>query len=352
MTTDELQFGFVATCQAPLTSSLAEYAAGEIRLVHAVRDAGWDAVWVVHHYLPDVMRMPQPAPWLGRLIGETGELQLGTSILVLPLLNPLDVAETYGALDALSGGRLVLGVGLGYRAEEFEAFGLDISERVRRFTGNLQALLALWESPNGSADVDLPWCRIESGVLGARPVQRPRPPVLVGANKEVAIRRAARLADGWLISPFSRRDTVLAQLGIFHEARAAAGRPPVTEFTLGREVFCAPTREEAYEVARTYLGDKYSAYAQWRGSSSTHHVDAFEEFARDRFVLGSPDDCVAALLPYLAAGVNHVKVRTRWLGMGEAEAASSIALFSSEVIPPLRAAWKSMPAPVGQSVAG
>lgn len=72
-----------------------------------------------------VIAMPQPAAWLSRLIAETGEMQLGTGILVLPLLHPVEVAETYGPIDALSNGRLVLGVGLGYRAEEFAAFGVE-----------------------------------------------------------------------------------------------------------------------------------------------------------------------------------------------------------------------------------
>jgi alkanesulfonate monooxygenase SsuD/methylene tetrahydromethanopterin reductase-like flavin-dependent oxidoreductase (luciferase family) len=344
---NKLKFGLVVSCQTPVERSLGDYADSEIRLVHQVRDAGWDAIWAVHHYLPDVMRMPQPAVWLARLIQESGEMELGTGILVLPLLNPIDVAETYGALDALSNGRVVLGVGLGYREEEFEAFGMKIESRVKRFSGNLKAVIDLWEQPNGSVDIDLPWSQVKGAVIGGRPVQQPRPTVLVGANRDVAIKRAAALSDGWLISPFSRRETVLGQIQTFREARAAAGREPVTGFVLGREVYCAPTREKAVEVARRHLGDKYSAYAQWRGSSSTHHVDAFEEFARDRFIVGSPQDCIEALMPYLRSGVDHVKVRTRWLGMDESEAAQSIALFSSEVIPALRNEWDKQHATSG-----
>lgn len=336
----ELKFGVTVSCQSPLGLSLTDYAESEIRLVHQVRDAGWDSVWAVHHYLPDLMHMAQPSVWLGRLITETGDMQLGTGILVLPLLNPLDVAETYGSLDALSGGRLMLGVGLGYRDEEFEAFGMRMGDRVKRFVGNLRTLLDLWEQPDGTVDVELPWSRISGAVIGGRPLQTPRPTVLVGANRTAAIKRAARLGDGWLISPFSRRETVLGQIQLFHEARIAAGREPVAGFTIGREVYCAPTRAQALEVARRHLGDKYSAYAQWRGSEATEHVDAFEEFARDRFIIGSPEDCIEGLLPYLDAGVDHVKVRTRWLGMGEAEAARSLALFSDEVIPVLRRHWQ------------
>ena len=155
-----VKIGLVASCQAPLGTSLAEYAESEIRLIHAARDGGWNSVWAVHHYMPELMQMPQPAAWLSRLITETGDMQLGTGILLLPLLNPLDVAETYGSIDVLSGGRLILGVGLGYRPKEFEAFGLDIGDRVRRLTTNVDILTRLWESPAGGMTANADWVRL------------------------------------------------------------------------------------------------------------------------------------------------------------------------------------------------
>jgi alkanesulfonate monooxygenase SsuD/methylene tetrahydromethanopterin reductase-like flavin-dependent oxidoreductase (luciferase family) len=329
-----VKVGLVVSCQAPLGTSLAEYAESEIRLVHAARDGGWNSVWAVHHYMPELMQMPQPAAWLSRLITETGDMELGAGILVLPLLNPVDVAETYGSIDVLSGGRLILGVGLGYRRAEFEAFGLDIADRVRRLTTNVDILTRLWESPAGGVTAAADWVRLHNATLAAVP-RRPRPTILVGANKEVAIRRAARIADGWLISPFTPRHKLEPQLDLFWQEREAAGRSDGM-LVLGREIYCAPTDEEAVDVAARYLRDKYSAYASWRGSAKDGHRNDFAGFAQDRFVLGRPETCVAALAPYVKAGVRHFKFRTRWLGMGEAAALASIRLLTAEVVPALR----------------
>lgn len=329
------KIGLVVSCQAPVGTSLAGYADSEIRIVHAARDAGWDSIWATHHYLPDVMQLLQPAPWLARLITETGDMELGTGILILPLLNPMDVAETYGSIDVLSGGRLILGVGLGYRPEEFAAFGVDLTGRVGLLRTKLTILKELWEARAGGVSAAEPSIALTDAMVAARPVRRPRPPILIGANKEVAIRRAARIGDGWLISPFTPHAKLQAQLSMFREARAAAGLAE-GQLVLGREIYCAPSDERAVEVARRYLGDKYSAYASWRGSSTTSHRDDFGSFAEGRFVLGSPETCVAALSPYVRSGIRHFKFRTRWVGMSEADAIASVRLLSDEVLPQLR----------------
>lgn len=332
-----IKVGLNVTCQAPLEETLEDYMEGEIRLVHAVRDAGWDSVWASHHYMPKHMRMPHPGPWMARLAVEAGELAIGVGILLLGLLNPLDVAETYGTVDVMSRGRLILGVGLGYRAEEFEAFGMSIKHRVHRFTANLEALTQLWSaSADAPARIDLEWCHLETTAIGARPHQTPRPPIWIGANRDPAIRRAARLGDAWLIAPFSKRDTVLRQIELYKAECAAANRELPAELPLGREIYCASTHDAAVDAARRYLGGKYTAYADWRGSTSRAHSDQFEDFARDRFVIGTPEECIEALVPYLNAGVTYLKFRTRWLGMSEEAALDSVRLLANEVVPALR----------------
>lgn len=332
-----LKVGLNVTCQSPLDERLEDYMEGEIRLVHAARDAGWDSVWASHHYMPQRMRMPQPGPWMTRLAMESGELDVGVGILLLGLVNPLEVAETYGTIDVLSRGRLILGVGLGYRAEEFEAFGTTIGDRVRRFVGNLDALNQLWTATEDSpARIKLGWCQVTTSAIGAKPYQQPRPPIWIGANRDPAIRRAAQLGDTWLIAPFSKRSTVLRQIDMYKGECAAVGREMPTVLPLGREIYCAPTRQAALEGARQFLGGKYSAYAEWRGSASTAHTDLFEEFSADRFVIGTPDECVEALIPYLDAGVNYLKFRTRWLGMPYQAALDSVSLLAREVVPVLR----------------
>ncbi len=102
-----------------LSARLAEH----LEQVRFVRDAGFHSVFAGQHFLPAPFQMLQPVPLLGRLAAETGDMRVGAGILLLPLLNPVEVAEQAATLDVITGGRFVLGVGLGYRSEETAAFG-------------------------------------------------------------------------------------------------------------------------------------------------------------------------------------------------------------------------------------
>jgi alkanesulfonate monooxygenase SsuD/methylene tetrahydromethanopterin reductase-like flavin-dependent oxidoreductase (luciferase family) len=331
-----LRFGLSVDSQAAASGDLGAFLTSELRLVHLVRDAGWDSIWVVHHYMPESMRMPQPGPWLGRLAPEIGDMEVGVGILLLSILNPLDVAETYGTVDVLTGGRLILGVGMGYRAEEFGAFGVDPADRLKRFIGNLAALKALWEA-EGGVDVDLPWCKVSNASLGALPVRRPRPPIWIGATQEPAIRRAARLGDAWLIPPVMTRDDVRLQLGFYRDEMSSEKRDRQRIFPISREVVCAPTDREALALAQEYLRPKYSAYAASGGlPSGGFDPERFADFSKGRFIIGSPNRCVEELTDFVDAGLNDFVFRTRWLGMPEDAALASLRLICQEVVPALR----------------
>ncbi|HSF03476.1 MAG TPA: LLM class flavin-dependent oxidoreductase, partial [Solirubrobacterales bacterium] len=110
----------------------------------ACRDAGFDLVSWGHHWLIDPFQHFQPLPVLARLAAEAGTMELATGVLLTPLLNPVQVAEDVATLDHICEGRLVLGVGLGYRREEFEAAGGTLSERVPRFEEGLALIKRLW----------------------------------------------------------------------------------------------------------------------------------------------------------------------------------------------------------------
>lgn len=170
--------------------------------------------------------------------------------------------------------------------------------------------------------------------LSAPPARRPRPPIVVGAEGSRGIERAARLADGWLASPRMTLEQVVDGIALFKACRQDAGRSSRGTAILGREVFCTSTNERAAEVAGEYLRSKYAVYNRWSGGQPGQPAGPP---ARDgRFLVGTPDQCVAGLLPYIRAGIDQLVVRTRWPGMPERYAAESIDLLSAEVIPELR----------------
>jgi len=313
---------------------------GQLELCRGARDGGWDGVFVGEHHLSEGLTHLQPAPFLGRLAAESGEMTLGIGIVLLSLHNPVDVAETYATLDIICGGRLTFGVGLGYRDVEYDAFGIPKSVGVQRMEKNLDILLALWSGE--AVSVDLPWCRLNEQRLSLLPVQRPRPRVWMAANADQAVRRAARLADAWMINPHATRATIERQLELYRKSRHEIGKAELPdELPVMREVFCASNREEAWEVAGPYLGAKYDVYGRWGQDKVLPGEENFavplEELQRDRFIVGNPDDCLAGLLKWRdELGINHFVLRTDWAGMPAEVALGSIRLLTSEVIPGLR----------------
>jgi alkanesulfonate monooxygenase SsuD/methylene tetrahydromethanopterin reductase-like flavin-dependent oxidoreductase (luciferase family) len=334
----QVQIGLYLTNQHPVGADMVEALRGQIRLLHHARDHGWDSVWGAQHFLP-TMAMTQPGPFLARLAAEAGELRVGLGILLLALANPLEVAETYASMDVVCGGRFTLGVGLGYRDVEYDAFGVPRRERVRRFKENLRLVEALWAGEAVSAD--LPWCRLNNATLTMLPAQRPRPPLWMAADSDRAVERAARMADSWIINPHATTSTIARQLELFHKVRRELGRPPLPELPAIKEVVCARTRERAVEIAKPYLTAKYEAYRAWGQDAALPPDETFdlpfERLRQDRFVIGTPDDCLDQLLSWRDdLGVDHFIFRPFWSGMPVETALESMDMLSREVMPALR----------------
>lgn len=333
------RFGLLVTNQQPIGRDQVAALDEQIQLVRAVRDSGWDSVFAAQHHLSESFAHIQPLPYLGRLAAEAGDMRIGVGIHLLALHNPVDVAENYASLDIVCRGRLIFGIGLGYRDVEYDAFAVPSEKKVQRFTENLRIVEELWEGKEVHAD--LPWCRLDGVRASLQPVQKPHPPVWMAANADRAVKRCARLADTWVINPHATFETIERQLTLFRSERERVGRGPVRELPLIREVFCARTGEAALERAQPYLAHKYEVYSDWGQDKVMPDKESFrmpyEELAQSRFVVGSPEDCIEQLLPWQKElGVNHFIFRTNWSGMPVDDALSSVALLSQEVIPALQ----------------
>ncbi len=188
--------------------------ASMMRFARAVEDLGYDSVWGSDHIIfPTSVAskypynetgdfpVPGSVPWVEELTalafvaGATSKVRLGTSIVVLPYRNPVLNAKTLASIDALSGGRLICGVGAGWMAEEAEAMGMPFDDRGVRTDEHIEILKAIWTeaeiSYNGK-HYQIPPSRIQPA-----PVQKPHPPIWVGGHELPALRRAAKYGDGW-----------------------------------------------------------------------------------------------------------------------------------------------------------
>ena len=155
---------------SPSTSVAARFAE-TIEQVRLARDVGFDMVALGQHFLSSEFQMLQPAIVAARLAAETGPMRLGITIYLLPLLNPVAVAEEAAALDVITGGRFILGAGLGYRAVEDEAFGLGQGQRVPRLRQHLEVVKRLWAGD--TVTFDSPYCRLVDARLELRPSSSP-----------------------------------------------------------------------------------------------------------------------------------------------------------------------------------
>ena len=223
-------------------------------------DAGFDIYCWAHHYLIDPFHHFQPLPVLARLAAEPGEMKLATSVLLLPLLNPVDVAEQVATLDHICEGRLILGLGLGYRPEECEAFGTRLSRRAGRFTEALDLMVRLWTEDEVTHHGEY------FHVTGARPTavpyQQPYPKIWLAAMSDPAVRRVGRQGHILFIGPAQPFATIRSQTTIYRQSLEEHGHPDPQEMVVVREFFYARSRDEALEKARWGMQKKYEVYQQ------------------------------------------------------------------------------------------
>jgi alkanesulfonate monooxygenase SsuD/methylene tetrahydromethanopterin reductase-like flavin-dependent oxidoreductase (luciferase family) len=325
-----VRYGLFVSAQHPAEDDPGARFAEHLEQVRFVRDAGFHSVFAGQHFLPAPFQMLQPVPLLARLAAEAGDLRVGAGILLLPLLNPVEVAEEAATLDVVTGGRFVLGVGLGYRDDENAAFGLP-PERVRVYRQKLDVVRRLLEGEEVTASGH--GYRLQGARLAPRPLQRPRPPIWMAANSDAAVRRAAQLADTWFVNPHAGIAEVERQLALF---RVERGAEP-DELPMLREACIAPTDEEALAVARPHLVRKYAAYVEWGQSDVLPPSDTlrreWEELRAGRFLVGAPEAVVEQIRALRALGVTELVLRVQWPGLPQRDALRTLELLAREVLP-------------------
>jgi alkanesulfonate monooxygenase SsuD/methylene tetrahydromethanopterin reductase-like flavin-dependent oxidoreductase (luciferase family) len=335
-----MKVGLFITNQHTLDTDMVSALNEQITMVELARDRGWNSLFTGQHYLNEGNnKQLQAVPFLARLAAVSGEMTIGLGILLLNLHNPVYTAETVATLDVIARGNFIFGVGLGYRDVEFDAFGVPKNERVKRFENYLALVQRLWTED--SVSYEDASCRLNNVRMNIRPVQRPRPPIWIAANNDVAVKRAARLGDAWFVNPHSTIQTVRRQVMLYQEELKALGKSAVRELPLAKEVYCAKDRQTALEMAGPYLLGKYRDYARWGQDRVMPDDEDFnrslDELIEGRFILGSPQECYDQLKPYWEElGVNHIIIRTHWIGMPLSTALASMRLISDELLPALQ----------------
>jgi alkanesulfonate monooxygenase SsuD/methylene tetrahydromethanopterin reductase-like flavin-dependent oxidoreductase (luciferase family) len=316
-----MKLGMFINTQFPEGDQVAARVPELVEQVRVARESGFRSLLFPHHYLTAPLQMLQIAPLMGYLLREAQGMTIGGNILLLPLLNPTHVAEESATLDVLSGGNYVLGVGLGYRPGEFDAFGVSLKERAARFTESITLVRRLWTEEKVTFRGR--FYSVQDHGISLRPVQPSGPPVWIAGLVEAAVKRAARIGDAWLISNATTLAATEPLMRIYRATLAELGKT-VREFPMARECYVGAQHATAMEECRAALEYKYGSYAAW-GMVSPTATMSFEEMARDRFIIGDKVSVKEEIARYQEAlGVNHFSMRVQWPGLEQEKVLNSI----------------------------
>lgn len=266
----------------------------QIQVVELLEELGFDGVWIAEHHFRDFGQVNNIFTLLANLAARTENLRLGTGIVVLPLHNPIRVAEEAAMVDLLSNGRVQMGVGRGYQAIEFESFGLSLSEARDRFDEALNMILELWTGE----EVHFEGKYYGTGhpvTLAPKPVQTPHPPVHVAAVSPETVEIYAARGLPILADPAATFKKIAKAAETWHATAAAHGVDSDTiELVGARSVYVAPTIEQAREdQARFEKGfDRSRIFNQQSApiDSKTGEVAKGFEYWQDKYLKGGKVD--------------------------------------------------------------
>lgn len=296
-------------------------------------ELGLCSLFLGHHYLASSAFL-QPLSVAAYLAARTERVRIGFGILLGPLLPAVALAEELATLDQLSDGRLIVGLGTGYREKEYAALGVPFEERFRRLDDTVTLLRRLWSGE--PVDYDGVCGTLRGARLHLRPAQDGGPPIWLGAFTPRGIRRVAEHDACWLAAGESDDETIAARLSLLRDELSARGLTLERSYPLMREACAAPDRETALRHGRKHLLPQFKAYRSWR---TARDMDP-DELLTIHALLGTPDDILERMRPWARLGITDVIMRVDWHGMDQRAALESIRLIGREIAP-VAAGWSA-----------
>lgn len=304
---------------------------------------GYDNIWLTEHHFVDDGYSPSLFPIAGALAGRTSHIRIGTYLILLPMHSPVRIAEDTATLDLISNGRFDLGVGLGYRPIEFSAQGMSPKERGARLTEGVQIIQRLLSGE--SVTIEGKFSHLKDVLIRPPALQRPHPPIWLGALAPKAIDRAARLGFHFQsVGPAALNAT-------YDEALAKYGRK-TDDFQIAqaRAVYVAPSRDQAWEIAAKPLHYMTEQYVRWfiEASDMPGADDALKalvtvdemlekqsfDFLGEPAIVGTPKDACEMIAEYQSRGrMTHFVCYFPTGGMAPDLIRDGMSLFAREVIP-------------------
>jgi alkanesulfonate monooxygenase SsuD/methylene tetrahydromethanopterin reductase-like flavin-dependent oxidoreductase (luciferase family) len=332
-----MEFGMIPNWSWPTDGSPRNQTDNTLEQARTAVQNDYDAVWFGQHYISEGNNHFQPLPLMSRVAGFAGDADLGTSIFLLPLHNPVAVAENFATADALFDGDLVFGIALGYKQAEFDAFGIDKTDRTGRFVEAVRLLRKLWTEDNVTYDGR--HFSVSDVTVDPKPNDGNGVPIWFGANGEKTVERAGRMGDTWIISARTTYDEADRLADIYREAADRSDRPEAG-IAMNREVYVAESTEEAIETVAPMMKERA---AQWldRGAQDTaDQIDDLDEQVHEMLeerIVGSPEECIDRIARFdEGVGIDHLIAMYNWRRLSQERTLDSIERFAEDVVPYFR----------------
>ena len=281
------------------------------RFLERAEALGFESAWVVEQVLGTLPCL-EPVELLSWAAALTSRIRLGTAVLLTPLRSPVHLAKSLATLDQLSGGRLDVGIGLGGNPKIYAAFGISAARRVARFNEGLRLMQALWTEPRVTFAGEF-W-QLENAAVEPKPLQRPHPPLWVGAHHPDAFRRSVAWAKGFMGAGSATTATFAKEVALLRTLLTEAGRDPGS-IEIGKRVYVGVDRDRDRAGRRMaeYFGGFYGR----------------AELAAEVSVWGSVDQVVAGLREVTAAGAELVMLNPVF------DEVEQLEVLAAEVVPRL-----------------
>lgn len=277
-----------------------------------VEQLGYESAWAQENVLSSSAQL-SPLEAMTYAAACTERMRLGCVVFVSTLHSPVHLAKSLASLDQLSGGRIDVGLGTGGKHRQFAAFGMSADRYVARFAEGVQLMKALWTQPRVTFDGEF-W-QLSDVAMEPKPVQKPYPPIWIGANGETALRRAVRMGDGFFGAGSAPTSRFAEQVTIVRAALAEADRDPAS-FQVAKRLYIAV--DDNSQRARERIN---AAMARIYG----RRVPEIEAAA----VAGSPAECAAEVARAVAVGAELILFTTVF------DPGEQAARLAAEVIPRL-----------------
>jgi len=314
-----------------------------LELVRLAESVGFDSAWVSEHHGSSDGYLPSLLAMLAAFAALTERIELGTGVVLTPLHDPLRLAEDAAVVDQLSGGRLILGIGNGWREEEFRMFGASRAQRGARTEETIEVLRRAWTGRRFSFEGQtLRYDRVKVTPPPARPGG---PPILLGGYDRKAVVRAGRLADGY-VTDETGADEVRTNLELVAEGANGVGRDPNDLIVVLLQNAFAWRDGDPWPLIRDGLVHQHGTYEAWGEGADTPEQDRLEpavpsdEDLRLSTPAGPPEEVARALLATIRAAGDrdiHLVVRLHYPGMDLDTASRAAELFATDVMPVLKA---------------